>query len=140
MLCVVINLVLNLTLVHFIAHVGMALATSIASWVNTLLLGWTLYKRGLFKPDAALRRRVATMALAAKVMGVLLMGLTFLFAPFSLTSHIMDAAMLGVSITIGGIVYLALVWVLGGIDKDQVRAIVLRRNRMSPTPADELEG
>jgi hypothetical protein len=83
---------------------------------------------------------MATMALAAKVMGVLLMGLTFLFAPFSHTSHIMDAAMLGISITIGGTVYLALVWVLGGVDKDQIRAIVLRRNRVSPTPADELEG
>ncbi len=44
-LCVVLNLVLNLILMIPLAHVGMALATSIAAWVNVILMLLVLKKR-----------------------------------------------------------------------------------------------
>ena len=33
---------------QFYAHIGMAIATSIAAWVNVLLMGYLLMKKGLF--------------------------------------------------------------------------------------------
>jgi putative peptidoglycan lipid II flippase len=48
--CVGVNLVLNLVLMQFLAHVGMALATSIAGWVNVALMAHILRKRGWMPP------------------------------------------------------------------------------------------
>ncbi len=43
-----LNIILNLILMQFYAHIGMAIATSIAAWVNVLLMGYLLMKKGLF--------------------------------------------------------------------------------------------
>ena len=73
LLCVGINLVLNLILSRFYAQVGMAIATSIASWVNLALMAIILHKRGLFYPDTLLRVRMRKMLLATVAMtGVLI--------------------------------------------------------------------
>ena len=59
LICVVVNLVLNLILIHPFAHVGMAMATSIASWVNLGLMVRILRARKLYKPDDLLKERLA---------------------------------------------------------------------------------
>lgn len=46
--CIGCNFVLNIILMQFLAHVGMALATSIAAWVNAILLFITLRRRQWF--------------------------------------------------------------------------------------------
>ncbi|PIZ32605.1 MAG: murein biosynthesis integral membrane protein MurJ [Alphaproteobacteria bacterium CG_4_10_14_0_8_um_filter_37_21] len=43
-----LNIILNLILMQFYAHIGMAIATSMAAWVNVLLMGYLLMKKGLF--------------------------------------------------------------------------------------------
>ena len=63
-----LNLVLNLILMQFLAHVGLALATTIASWVNVGLLAWTLQRRDFFALDARMRRRGPRIILAALLM------------------------------------------------------------------------
>lgn len=40
MLC---NILLNIALIHALAHAGLALATSIAAWLNAALLAWKLF-------------------------------------------------------------------------------------------------
>lgn len=138
--CVVVNLVLNLTLIHYIAHVGMALATSIASWVNALLLGGILYKRGIFRPDAALKRRLLRLSFATKIMAFLLIGLGILLDSYgSDHAKLKETLVLGVIVAIGGSTYLALAWFTGGVDKQQVRSM-LQRKRASSTAPEELEG
>ncbi len=66
--CVVVNLCLNLALMGPLKHVGMALATGIAGWLNVFLMARTLYKRKLFIPDAMLLRRLPRMFLSTLVM------------------------------------------------------------------------
>lgn len=44
-LCVVVNLALGYTLMQFMAHAGLALAVSVASYVNVGLLSWLLRRR-----------------------------------------------------------------------------------------------
>lgn len=137
-LCVVINLVLNLILIHPLKHVGMALATSVASWVNCLLLGYFLHKRGLFKPDALLKKRLLRLGLATLCMAALILTSTALLSDHADNGKLMATASLGITIAIGGSAYLVLAWVLGGIDKEQVMAII-KRKRTTQTP-ESLEG
>ncbi len=44
------NMVLSLILVWPLAHAGLALATSLSSWVNVIILWVTLQKRGIYSP------------------------------------------------------------------------------------------
>jgi putative peptidoglycan lipid II flippase len=64
----VVNVVFNLLLMGPLAHVGIALATSISAWVNVGLLAWMLRKHGRFRLDDRLRRKFGRIALASGVM------------------------------------------------------------------------
>lgn len=66
---VVLNLVLNLILMQYLAHVGLALATAIASWMNGLVLARLLGRSGAFHLDARCRRRLPRILLCAALMG-----------------------------------------------------------------------
>ncbi|MHA1539299.1 MAG: murein biosynthesis integral membrane protein MurJ [Alphaproteobacteria bacterium] len=69
----IVNLVLNLILMQFFAHVGLALATSIAAWVNASLLFVFLKKRGGLVVDAQLKKNFWKLLFAAFVMGAALL-------------------------------------------------------------------
>ncbi|WP_323797923.1 murein biosynthesis integral membrane protein MurJ [Nisaea sp.] len=71
---VVLNLVLNLILMQYLAHVGLALATAIASWMNALMLARLLGRDGAFHLDARSRRRLPRILLCALLMGGCLYG------------------------------------------------------------------
>lgn len=70
---VVVNLALGLALFSTpLRYVGLAIATALAGWVNTLLLAWTLHRRDVFKPDARLMSRFPRILAAAVIMGLVL--------------------------------------------------------------------
>jgi len=139
MVCVVLNLVLNLTLIRFIDHVGMALATSIASWVNVALLSRILYTRGIFRPDATLKRRMARMGGAVLAMVLVLLAMSGLCADALAGEKMMRTLVLGAMVALGGVTYLAVAWFSGGVDRDQVLGL-FRRKAGAATPSEELEG
>ena len=71
-ICMVVNMVLNLILIWPLQHVGLALATSLASMLNTGLLLWGLYRVGVYKPEPGwllffLRLVLASAAMLALV-------------------------------------------------------------------------
>src|SRR3546814_9606251 len=49
-ICMVANMVMNLILIWPLQHVGLALATSLSSMLNAVLLFWGLYKVGVYRP------------------------------------------------------------------------------------------
>jgi putative peptidoglycan lipid II flippase len=53
-------------------HIGPALATSLASTFNMVVLGIALHRRGHFAADADLLRRLPRMGLAAAAMAITL--------------------------------------------------------------------
>jgi len=69
---VTVNIAASLALFFWIGHVGIAVATSLAGWVNAGLLVVTLARRGQFHPDARLTRRLPLIVAAALIMGVVL--------------------------------------------------------------------
>ncbi len=54
LVCLAANLVLVVTLMWPLAHVGIALATALSAWLNAGLLAWLLRRDGLLQPDARL--------------------------------------------------------------------------------------
>jgi putative peptidoglycan lipid II flippase len=76
-----VALTAGLGLLTPLAHVGIALATSTAGWVNALLLITMLHRRGHFALDARARARLPRMLGAALGMGVLLVLIEPLVAP-----------------------------------------------------------
>ncbi|HWK46766.1 MAG TPA: murein biosynthesis integral membrane protein MurJ [Stellaceae bacterium] len=70
----VVNIVLTLALALPLAHVGNALATTIAGWVNALQLIWLMHRRGHLVLDGRFRRRVPRVAASAIGMGLVLLA------------------------------------------------------------------
>ena len=76
-----VALTLSLGLLTPLAHVGIALATSAAGWVNALMLIFLLHRRGHFTLDRRARRSLPRMLAAAIGMGVLLVVIEALVRP-----------------------------------------------------------
>jgi putative peptidoglycan lipid II flippase len=75
------NLCLTLVLMQFLAHVGIALATTAAGWVNALTLLVLLMQRGHFHFDGRARRNLPRIGTAALGMGAVLVLLRIWLAP-----------------------------------------------------------
>jgi putative peptidoglycan lipid II flippase len=69
---VVVNVALSLALFPSIEHVGIAIATAVAAWVDAALLAWVLWRRREFEIDKAARRRLPLLLLASVLMGAVL--------------------------------------------------------------------
>jgi putative peptidoglycan lipid II flippase len=66
-LSVVINLILNLTLIWPLKHVGLALSTSIAAWINAILLATTLWRQGFLVLNPRIKRFFPRLLIASSL-------------------------------------------------------------------------
>ncbi|WP_407965154.1 murein biosynthesis integral membrane protein MurJ [Bartonella sp. C271] len=82
--CVFINISLALTLFSFLSARGIVIAEITAGWVNILLLCSTLLKRGYWKYDAQLIKRMASLIIASFFMALTLYcSISFFSMPLS---------------------------------------------------------
>jgi putative peptidoglycan lipid II flippase len=70
MITVGVNLALNLLFIGPFLHVGMALATGLAAWVQTGLLAWKLSQKSMIHLSKAFFLDLAYVVLASTCMGV----------------------------------------------------------------------
>ena len=110
------NLCLTLILMQFLAHVGIALATTIAGWINALTLLALLIRRGHFHFDERARRNLPRVGLAALGMGLVLEILQSVLAPALAGSSIARIGALAVLIATGLAAFALLALVLGVAD------------------------
>jgi putative peptidoglycan lipid II flippase len=122
---VVLNLALNLALTPFFAHVGIALATAIAAWVNVGVLGWLLLHRRRLVPDRRLKRAVPRLLGAAVAMAAVLAALQA--AIFPLEGGIARFAGLAVLIAAGLATYFGTAQAIGGLDLREALRLMRRR-------------
>lgn len=66
--CIVVNLVLNLILMGPFQHVGMAMATSTAGWVNVVMMGYVLHRRDWLRVERAVWAELVKILAASAVM------------------------------------------------------------------------
>lgn len=124
----VVNVVGAIVLFHFFGHVGIASATSIAAWVNTVYLAWVLLRNGHFTVDAALRHRLPLMLAASVVMGLAVYAAAWWLAP-GLADHriLVRGLLLCVLVGLGVLVFAGICQVAGVIDFRRVIRAVARR-------------
>ncbi len=109
-----LNFCLNLALMHPLKHVGPALATTIAAWLNVALLGIFLRRRDYWRPDRTVVSRVARMVAATAVMSAALLGARHVLAP--LPGHHVPVVSLCLLIAVGLVTYGALAQSFGVFD------------------------
>lgn len=118
---------------HFglMPHVGIAVATTLAAWINAAMLFFTLKRHDDFESDRRLVRNIPLILFASIAMGAVVYGIVLWLAPY-LTS----AASLGVKVTalaavvgIGGLVFALIVVLTGVLSLTQLKRFVHRPSR-----------
>ncbi|MFQ3622366.1 MAG: murein biosynthesis integral membrane protein MurJ [Acetobacteraceae bacterium] len=125
--CVVLNIALNLLLIGPLGHVGIALATVLSAWVNAAALGVWLARDGRFAPDPRLRRFLPRLLLASVLMGVAVWAAgTLAFASLLLARGLRWLGLAGL-IGLGIAVFAAAALAFRLADPAELRALVRRR-------------
>ena len=132
---VVVNVAGSFILSRYFGHVGIAMATSLAAWVNALLLGVTLGRRGYFTADDRLRRRLPRIIVSGLLMGFLLMaGAWLLQGQYAVgkgfVAHLWPLLLL-VSGGIAG--YFLFAHVTGAMRLDELRSMLKRQSKPANT-------
>jgi putative peptidoglycan lipid II flippase len=107
-LSMVVNVVAAFVLFHFFAHVGIAAATSLAAWVNTIYLVVVLHRGNHLNMDAALRHRLPLLLLASVLMGVVVYAATWALTPWLTDHRILVRGLVLAGLVIVGVVFFAL--------------------------------
>jgi putative peptidoglycan lipid II flippase len=119
----VVNIVLNLALMGPMGHVGLALATAIAAWLNAGLLAWMLVRRGHWLADDRLRQRLPQGVLATGGLAVgLWLAVRWLAEPLA-GSGVERIGTLAAVVAGGLVFYAALAHMLGVIKFGEIRAL-----------------
>jgi putative peptidoglycan lipid II flippase len=112
-------------------HVGIALATSIAGWINAIGLWLGLSRRGDFEADRRVVRNVPLILLASIGMGAALVAAQSWLAPGLAASATLPVrlAALGALVTAGLVVFGALILATGVMSPVQLKRFTGRGKR-----------
>lgn len=124
----VANLVLNLILIRYFAHVGLAIATAIAAWLNVALLYWGLCRRKHFVVERSTLIGIMRHLFASAVMVAALVWADTLYLPYFAEDGIARVAALAAVVTAGAGIYFTILAPLGGLKLGQIR-LMLKRSR-----------
>ena len=103
-------MILAIALFFAMRHVGCALATSIAGWVNVVLLGRGLRRIGFLKLPEGFAGRLLRMIVSSLVMGAAVWALAQWAAPYlHADGRLIRFGALGAVVVAGAVVYLVMV-------------------------------
>ena len=125
----VTNVVCSLLFLGSLHHIGIALANSVAVWVNALLLFTSMKRKKLPLHDAKLLTRLPLLLLCAAGMGGVTWELVQLCAEMTATQGLI-VKLGGLAIIIGGasVAYAAMLQLSGAMKAQDVLAILRRKN------------
>jgi putative peptidoglycan lipid II flippase len=142
---VAVNIVLGITLFHFFGVAGIAAATATAWWVNVVMMGMTLGRRGHYIPGAKAVSRLIRIVIANVGLAVVLAGASHyraqiqgLFGGFHVT-HGLGPKEFAIALTViaAAALYPLLLFGSGGLTVAEAKG-ALRRRKGDPSegPAD----
>ena len=123
---VLVNIVVSLILFQYLGHVGIAISTAIAAWVNVVLL-W----RGLgsfLEIPAATWSKLIRMVLSSLLMGAVVWGLARLLEPWFAGGEVRRIAALLIVVGAGVVSFAGLALATGAASIAEIKR-GLRRNR-----------
>ena len=113
--CIAVNLILDLLLMGPMGHVGIALATSIASWLNAAVLFYLLVRCGHFTVDRRLRHRAARTIAACLGMAGVLAGVRLVLGDGPDAGEWERIVSLGVLLAAGFVSFAGLAFLFGAV-------------------------
>ena len=124
-----VNVVLNFVLIWGLDYGigGLAAAVAISSWLNCTILYVLLHRRGHFRIEKWLASRLFRQLIAAAAMAAVLIAVRTALAGWFLGSAGHRLAAVVAIVGAGLVVYFPLVWVLGGTDREELKALLKRR-------------
>ena len=123
------NVLLNFALIPPFGIAGLAAAIAICSWLNCVMLYVILHRRGHFRIEGWLAARIAKQLLAGLAMAAALWLVKSQLAGFFAGS--VGHRLIGVGALIGAglAVYFPIVWLIGGMGKEDIQALLRRRGK-----------
>ena len=136
----ILNIVISITLMNYIYHAGIALATSISSWIGILIYFSILIKNGkIFKVSRKLKDKVSNLFLIIKYgskliiisfLMVVIMRFVFNILKFYDINEIFALIIL---VSIGLLVYILTTFVLRFIPQELLDSVVLKFQKVNKT-------
>jgi len=126
---VALNIVAALALMAVLGHVGIALATTLASWLNVLALAALLVRRGHLRFDVRLRSRVPRILAASAVMGGALWGLSIVLADAWAVGGVVRGGALALIVVAGLVAYAGAAAATGAARPADLRMLLRRGGR-----------
>jgi putative peptidoglycan lipid II flippase len=121
-----VNVALSIVLFRMIGFVGIAIATSLGAWVNTLLLGNRLRREGFLRFDARLKARLPRILIASLGMGAGIWAGQIYILPYLESGFWQGIAGLAALVAGGLMIFAVLVLALGGARFSEIRATLAR--------------
>lgn len=123
----VVNVTLNLILMQYFAHVGLAMATAISAWINVLMLAGGLVLKGHYHVEKALLVRLSKYVLCSIIMGLVVWFVSkqVRFLIEGGTAEQISGLLILVFSGIGA--YLIATFVTRTVKKDELRALFSKR-------------
>ncbi|MCV6546912.1 MAG: murein biosynthesis integral membrane protein MurJ [Cohaesibacter sp.] len=130
-IAMLVNVTGSLALFPFIQHVGIALATTLAGWLNVALLAISLHRRGDFLLDWVLIRRLSLFLLASVMMGTGLYMLQQTLMPWLHSPALLHQALaLAVLVLAGIFLFLIATLGTGAIRLSDIKARLRRKSTL----------
>jgi len=123
----VINIAINIACVPQFGIVGLAAATAFTSSLNVAALYTMLHLRGWFRLTPRLASRLARQLAATAVMALALWALMPLLGAYYAGDVLERVGALLMLVGTGGIVFFAVAWLLGALDKSHLAQLRRRR-------------
>ena len=124
---VTVNFVLTVVLMQFLAHVGVAIALSVAGWLQALMLLVLLARHGHFELDRRARGNIPRIAAATLIMVAILVGLRLLLTPALAGPALLRLGALAALIAAGLLSFGGLILALGVTDWRELRGRMRRQ-------------
>ena len=123
-----VNLVLNLILIRYMAHAGLAAATAISAWLNIALLYGGLVKRGHFRVATQTWLNSGKFIIASAVMAAGLFYANNMLHPLFAEDNWQRITALTGLVAFGGTLYFVAAFALGALDIRRIRSMVSRKS------------
>ncbi|PCI87920.1 MAG: murein biosynthesis integral membrane protein MurJ [Hyphomicrobiales bacterium] len=130
---IIANTVMALIFAQYWQHVGIAIATSIAAWMNCLLLAGTLYWRGHFKLDVKCIKTLPMIVIASLLMGACVYYSAVYLSPWLSADNndILRGGLMSLLVIEGAVTYGLFLHYTGALTFSEMKGFVKRKNKNS---------
>ena len=127
------GIIANFALIPLVGIYSLATVTSAGAWINFGLLFIILYARNQFRMPRWLLARLSKQLIAAAAMAASLYAVKMAAGDLFFGGVLERVIGLGALVGVGAIVYFAVAWIIGGMDREAIAAL-RRRTKSEEMP------